>query len=486
MNEKEKNSFENKENVTDTKEQEYTFVKERVISKRARIGKLMFKLLLNIVLPACVGLGVCYLYLTSSGRINTDDDETTETTSQNVISVGDNPSTEQATTEKPLSEEEELMLLEEKLNKMIAVVSVTREKTEEELAEENAGAEPGNQQGEESGEDGLSEEDEAELKKEESTAGETETTGNAEEESVIGELQDTNFLDGRENDDGTVTVKYTGAIVSVNGPVYIMIPYSSVENGKDIVTYFHDGSAAATTVYDVDYETGLALLKVENTKVAADTRKELSAITVVGSEDIDKGSYVVYCGNVVGSEPMFIKGHISNSGNQVMCTDTNYNVVITDITLEGVQDGFIFNRDGKLVAIAGMDYKKLDIPGMIAGAEALDLRYIINNMLNGKKDIYFGIRSQEVTPEIEEIVGGNMPNGLYVNSVVIDSPAYNAGILPGDIIVHIGTVKEPDMNLYKNFIEGREKGDEIEVTVKRRIGNEYNEYTIQVILDSRD
>lgn len=487
MDEKEKNSFESKENVTDTKEQEYTFVKERVISKRVRVGRMIFKLLLNIALPACVCVAVCYIYLSSSGRIDSDKEETTETTSQNAISIEENQSTEQSTTEQPLSEEEEFMLLEEKLNKMIVVVAVTREKTEEELAEDGNDTETEASSGEESSETTQNGDADSTINSEgQSTTGEGEGAGtSSDEETTVGIPQESEIPGGEEPDD-KITVKYTGAIVSSNGPVYIMIPYSNIENSREIVTYFHDGSAVATTIYDIDYETGLALLKVESTKVTEAMRKEIAPITVEGSKDIDTGSYVVYCGNVVGSEPMFIKGHVSNSSNQVMCTDINYNVVITDITLDGIRDGFIFNRSGKLLAIAGMDYKKLDLPGMIAGAEALDLRHIINNMLNGKKDIYVGIQSQEVTTEIEEIVGRNLPNGLYVNRVDFDSPAYNAGILPGDIITNIGTVMEPDMASYKNFIEGKEKGDEVEVTVKRRIGNEYNEYTLKVILSSRD
>lgn len=417
------------------KEQEYTFVEERVISKWKRLGKLIIKLMTNILLPACICLGVCYIYLRESGRLE-NDGRVAETTPQHVMSVVDDEEeteTESEASTEVISEEEELMQLEQAINKMVVVVSVARENTEE-STEENI--------------------------------------------EKIAE-------DETEQNDMEVT-KYTGAIVSASSSVYIILPYSNVEGGQEILTYFPDGSAVATTVYDIDYETGLALLKVESTKVTADMRDSILAVTVEGRQGVDKGAYVVYCGNVVGSEPMFIKGHVSNSGNQVICTDLNYDVVITDITLDGVQDGFIFNRTGKLVGIVGMNYENLQIPGMIAGAEALDLEYIINNMLNGKKDIYVGIRGQDITPEIEEIVGDDMPKGIYVNSVIVDSPAYNAGVMPGDIIVYIGVKSEPTMSYFRNYIEARSKGDEILIKVKRRIGNEYNEYSMNVLLGSRD
>ena len=202
--------------------------------------------------------------------------------------------------------------------------------------------------------------------------------------------------------------------------------------------------------------------------------------------DNNKGASVVYCGNVIGSEPMFIKGHVSNGSNQVMCTDLNYNLLITDIALANINDGFIFNSDGNLIGIVGLSYGTLEMPDVIAGGEAIDLRYIIDNMLNGRKDIYLGIKGHEVTSQIEEIVGTNMPEGIYVNSIVIDSPAYNAGLVTGDIIVSIGNITNPDMDSFRDFIEGKSKGDTVVIKVRRRIGSDYNEYTMPIVLNSRD
>lgn len=426
------------------KEQKYTFVEERIVSKRGRFRRVVMRVLVDVLLPVCVCILVCYGYLSWSGK--NDDDKGEPVEPSESVEAGSGDTEEESSTESlDINSDEDLVKLEEKLNRMLVVVSVVRENPRREI-EPVSGDET-----EASQEDG------------ETSTAETET---ADESSDI-------------------VTKYTGAIVSMNGPVYILIPYSNVEGGREIYTTFTDGMVE-TTLYDVDTETGLALLKIESTKVPYDVKSSFDEVKFAGNNSLEKGTSVVYCGNVVGNSPMFFKGHVSNISNQVICTDFNYDVIITDIMLENVCDGFIFNSQGELAGVAGLQYGDLNIPGAIAGGEVDDLKYIIDNMLNDKRNIYFGIEGQEVTAEIEEIVGGFMPKGLYVSRVEVDSPAYNAGVMPGDIIVSIGNVTEPDMESFRSLIENKTKGDEVRIKVKRKIGDTYNEYDIKVILGSRD
>ena len=400
------------------KEDEYTFVEERIVSKRHRVRRVLTKIFVDLFVPACVCLLVCYIYINTIGDDKEDETiEPVETTSENSIVVnGNNNGDEQSVQNEPstdMNNEEYLIQLEETIKKMVVVVSVVR-------------------------------------------------------------------------DDAHNADKYTGVVVSMNGPVYILIPYENIEGYKEINTYVGEEAALPTTVYDIDDATGLAMLKIEDAKITRAHRKMLEVATFEGINQVDAGSSVVYCGSVVGNSPMFMKGNISNTSNYVTCIDLAYNVLITDIVLEEAQDGFLFNSKGNLVGIVGMELGDIELPAFVAGARALDLKYIINNMLNDKKDIYFGITGQAVSAKIEAIAGGSMPKGIYVSSVLIDSPAYNAGIMAGDIIFMIDGLYEPDMNVFRNYIERRTKGDSIQIKVKRKIGNEYNEYSMTVTLNSRD
>lgn len=405
-------------NEKDNSGDEYTFVQERILSKRSRIFRIFSKVLWSMIIPVCVCVAVCYTFVfkfeddekpvqketgTENGIIINN--ETEDMSEQLTEGNGQNANTDN------LDVEENLVKLEESIKKMIVLVSVMRE-------------------------------DEEEL--------------------------------------------HTGVVVSMYGPMYVLVQYDKIKDYKELYVHVDDMVTLETTVYDIDYVSGLALLKIEKAKVTEEVQNIVSVATFREANQVIEGTGIVYCGNVVGNAPMFMKGHISNSRNYVSCVDFNYNMLITDIMFEDAQDGFLFNSKGNLVGIVGLGVEKMELPAVVAGAKAMDLAYIINNMLNGKKDIYFGIAGQEVSAKIEEIAGETMPRGIYVSNVEIDSPAYNAGIMVGDIIYMIDKFNEPNMYTFSKCIEGKAKGDTVKIGVKRRIGNEYNEYTMSVTLDNRD
>lgn len=447
---------------------DYTFVQERILTSHSRRFRLLSRVFWNIFIPISAGVTVCLIFYlnlmdeepvvpketgTENGILINDETDTSDV--ETTTSIGDKENSEHSN--NPGSEEN-LVKLEETIKKMIVVVSVVRDK------EENT-------------------ENRAINGKEESSKPSDKDISTSDEYGV-GILSE-----GLENIyDGKQVEKYTGVVVSMYGPVYVLLQYENIKDYKELYVHIGDSIILETTVYDVDYVTGLALLKIEKSKVTEEVRNAISVAAFRNENKTIEGTDIVYCGNVVGKGPMFMKGHISNSSNDVSCIDLNYNMLITDIMFENAKDGFLFNGKGNLVGIVGLAVDKLQLvlPSVVAGASAMDLTYIINNMLNEKKDIYFGITGQEVSAKIEEIAGGSMPRGIYVSSVRIDSPAYNAGIMPGDIIYMIDKINEPDMVNFSKCIQTKAKGDTVKVGVKRKIGNEYNVYTMKVILDNRD
>lgn len=58
--------------------------------------------------------------------------------------------------------------------------------------------------------------------------------------------------------------------------------------------------------------------------------------------------------------------------------------------------------------------------------------------------------------------------GIAVGQIVVDSPAYEAGILPGDIITHLNNVPTPNSNIFSTNFDNFSPGDEIVLTVQRQ------------------
>lgn len=456
-------------NGNEVEDEKYTFVQERVVSRRRRWLKLLMKLLTNIVVPVCACMLVIHFYVMSREKgeqDKTDEDVTTSYSGIQIDAGGEDTSVDE--NEEP-SDNNPQESLEDMIKKMTVVVSVVRRETilpqEEETGDKtDTGSENG---------DDIESESEADK--------ETESEGEKTQD------EDTSGLDVDNGETIKIiesTNKYTGVIVADEGPIYILIPAASIENYDEMYTHIGTESMVPTTVYNIDEATGLALLKIEASRITPDMRACMKVVSFEGGKRQEEGQEIIYCGSVVGNSPMFFRGHISNSGNVINCLDINYNLIITDIMYSNANDGFIFNDRGNLVAISGMDYGDLQLPEMIAGAKAIDLGYIINNMLNDKNNIYFGIYAQNVSSEIEEMAGYDMPKGIYVKNVVIDSPAYNAGILAGDIITVVGNKHSVTMIGFRKEIESRSKGDTVQVKVKRKIGSVYNTYNLLVYLET--
>ncbi len=63
-----------------------------------------------------------------------------------------------------------------------------------------------------------------------------------------------------------------------------------------------------------------------------------------------------------------------------------------------------------------------------------------------------------------------MPSGIYMIAAAAESPAYNAGLQPGDILSGINDIKIEGMKNFQAQVEKLHVGDRITVTVQRNNG----------------
>ena len=115
-------------------------------------------------------------------------------------------------------------------------------------------------------------------------------------------------------------------------------------------------------------------------------------------------------------------------------------------------------------------------------AAVSDYKGVLEKMSNGSEVPYFGIQGQEVSQAMED---SGMPEGIYVITSVNDSPAYNAGIQPGDVITWVNGAKIGNMKDFQNQIEALSLGDKIKVAVLRSGKNGYTEIEFQVTIGAR-
>jgi S1-C subfamily serine protease len=80
---------------------------------------------------------------------------------------------------------------------------------------------------------------------------------------------------------------------------------------------------------------------------------------------------------------------------------------------------------------------------------------------------YIGLQPATLTPQLAEKLGVARSSGVLVLQVVTPSPAMDAGIAPGDVIVALNGQETPTAERFVGALEAAEPGDRVELTVLR-------------------
>lgn len=105
-----------------------------------------------------------------------------------------------------------------------------------------------------------------------------------------------------------------------------------------------------------------------------------------------------------------------------------------------------------------------------------------NNVFFKKEDYhhgYLGVNLQNLNDQLGDYFGVRDGEGVLIESVEEDSPAKEAGLMAGDVIIKIDDEEMEDYGDVTDFMSETKKGDEVAVTVLR----EKREKTINVTVD---
>ena len=107
------------------------------------------------------------------------------------------------------------------------------------------------------------------------------------------------------------------------------------------------------------------------------------------------------------------------------------------------------------------------------GADSLDLVELIMAF-----EEEFG---QDIPDEIQK--RENLPAGVYVSQVEMDSPAMTAGIVPGDILYAVGENAFTGISALTEALFEASPGDTVLLKYYRAIGDSFEEMSVQVTLE---
>lgn len=258
----------------------------------------------------------------------------------------------------------------------------------------------------------------------------------------------------------------SGVIISDNG--YILTNNHVVGDAVEISVTINDQKEYKAELIGADPLTDLAVIKIN-----------ASGLPVAHFGDIDKlkvGEIVIAVGNPLGLNSTVTSGIVSavGRGTRINRDRSGYavdNFIQTDAAINpGNSGGGLYNLEGSLVGINTAIATRTGtyigygfaIPVDLAHAVALDL------IDDGKIDRgYIGVQIASMDEVMAKSLGLNEISGVLVQGVLPDSPAENAGIKLGDVILELDGQKIGTSNALQSKIALKRAGDDVELILWR-------------------
>lgn len=252
--------------------------------------------------------------------------------------------------------------------------------------------------------------------------------------------------------------------------------------------------AVSAKIKGTDADNDLAVVAVKKSDIPEDTLNQIKIAQIGSSDDLAVGQQVVAIGNALGYGQSVTSGWIS-ALNRTISTDDGTNstgLIQTDAAINpGNSGGALLNMKGELIGINSAKYADSAVEGMGYAIPISKAKPILEELMNretrekvdSSKKGYLGVSLANLTTEAIEMY--NMPTGAFVRSVEDDSPAQEAGICKGDIIVKFDGQKVSDGDDLLDKLQYYKSGEKIEAVIARATNGEYEENAIELTLGTR-
>jgi Do/DeqQ family serine protease len=221
-----------------------------------------------------------------------------------------------------------------------------------------------------------------------------------------------------------------------------------------------------------DKRSDLAVLRIK------DSHERFPYLQFANSDALQVGDVVLAIGNPFGVGQTVTHGIVS----AVARTDlgsSNYQFFIqTDAAINpGNSGGALVDLEGRLVGINNMILSRSGGSQGIGFAIPSNMvRVVVATAEHGGKAVerpWLGAKLQSVTADIADSLGLSRPRGALVASVIRESPAEQAGLKPGDLILSVDGLAVEDVNAFDYRFATKPLGGTATLGVRRN-GHEMN------------
>ena len=247
-----------------------------------------------------------------------------------------------------------------------------------------------------------------------------------------------------------------------------------IEKTAKITVSLKDEREFEAEIVGADPDTDLAVLRIS-------TKKTLPAVEMGNSDDLMIGETVIAIGNPFGFSNTVTTGVVSAVNRSIRTDDRVYHDFIqTDASINpGNSGGPLLNINGDLIGINTAIYAKAQGIGFAIPINTA--KRIVADLIRFGEVIpaWIGLTVQDLDDKLAQYMGLNSRKGAIVMGVETKSPASEAEIAEGDIIVSIGNRSIGSSREYQTVIKGYAAGDSLKIGLIR------NNKKKEIILQAR-
>lgn len=214
---------------------------------------------------------------------------------------------------------------------------------------------------------------------------------------------------------------------------YVLTNHHVIDEAEQIQVTLKDGRDLTAKLLGSDSETDVALLQIP--------AERLQAVSFADSNALRVGDFVVAIGSPFGLQQTVTSGIVSAVGRSGLGIEGYENFIQTDASINpGNSGGPLVNLRGELVgintAILAPSGGNVGIGFAIPSNRAQAIMRQIVDFGDVSRGT-FGVSVQDLTADLAQAMGLQDLAGAMVNAVDADSPAEQAGLRTGDIVVQI-------------------------------------------------
>lgn len=267
-----------------------------------------------------------------------------------------------------------------------------------------------------------------------------------------------------------------GSGVVLDKAGYILTNNHVVEGADKIVVVLADDRKFEAEIIGLDPRTDLAVIKIE--------APELRSAVLGDSGKLEVGELVLAIGSPFGFalKETVTAGIVSALGREIRGGGMYEDFIQTDAAINpGNSGGPLVNDRGEVIGINTMIISGTQQYAGVGFAVPIDMaRRVMKQLIEHGKVTrgWLGVQIREIDEDFAEVLGVPKKVGVLIDDVAEGSPAADAGLRQGDILLSFDNVKFGDVGDLRNYVAAVAPGRKI----KARLLRDGKELTLQIVI----